>query len=68
MNQKSLCRAGLKCWLGKCCVVRVVMVGGKEEPQLIEKPTTPWGYLHLQVGKGKNIVIVLFFAIVNRNI
>jgi hypothetical protein len=43
----------------------------KGELQLVEKNPRPLGViLHLEeeVGKGKNIVIVLFFVVVNRNI
>ncbi|KAG6778989.1 hypothetical protein POTOM_015353 [Populus tomentosa] len=52
VNQKSLGRAGFKCWLGKHPIVRVVMNlvdhphGGGEGRALIgrKKPETPWGY------------------------
>ncbi|KAH0458625.1 hypothetical protein IEQ34_011439 [Dendrobium chrysotoxum] len=53
VNQKSLGRAGSKCWLGKCPVVRGVVMnpvdhphGGGEGRAPIgrKKPTTPWGY------------------------
>ncbi|MFQ6649934.1 hypothetical protein Gotur_022914 [Gossypium turneri] len=56
VNQKSLGRVGSKCWLGKCPVVRGVVMnpvdhphGGGEGRALIDrkKPTTPWGYLAL---------------------
>jgi hypothetical protein len=43
----------------------------KGELQLVEKNPRPLGViLHLEeeVGRGKNIVIVLFFVVVNRNI
>lgn len=43
----------------------------KGEPQLVEKNPQPLGVilrLEEEVGKGKNIVIVLFFVAVNRNI
>nr|YP_009628299.1 ribosomal protein L2 [Greenwayodendron suaveolens]QBO27016.1 ribosomal protein L2 [Greenwayodendron suaveolens] len=52
-NQKSLGRAGSKCWLGKRPVVRGVVMnpvdhphGGGEGRAPIgrKKPTTPWGY------------------------
>ena len=41
------------------------------EPQLVEKNPQPLGVilrLEEEVGKGKNIVIVLFFVAANRNI
>ena len=44
---------------------------GKEGPQLVEKNPQPPGVilrLEEEVGKGINIVIVLFFAAVNRNL
>nr|YP_009969703.1 ribosomal protein L2 [Beilschmiedia obtusifolia]QNE86810.1 ribosomal protein L2 [Beilschmiedia obtusifolia] len=53
VNQKSLGRAGSKCWLGKRPVVRGVVMnpvdhphGGGEGRAPIgrKKPTTPWGY------------------------
>ncbi|TYH91269.1 hypothetical protein ES332_A13G106100v1 [Gossypium tomentosum] len=53
VNQKSLGRAGSKCWLGKHPVVRGVVMnpvdhphGGGEGRAPIgrKKPTTPWGY------------------------
>ncbi|PUZ46315.1 hypothetical protein GQ55_7G056900 [Panicum hallii var. hallii] len=53
VNQKSLGRAGSKCWLGKHPVVRGVVMnrvdhphGGGEGKVPIGriKPTTPWGY------------------------
>uniref|UniRef100_A0ACD6AU97 Uncharacterized protein n=1 Tax=Avena sativa TaxID=4498 RepID=A0ACD6AU97_AVESA len=53
VNQKSLGRAGSKCWLGKRPVVRGVVMnpvdhphGGGEGKAPIgrKKPTTPWGY------------------------
>ncbi|KAL0912906.1 hypothetical protein M5K25_016322 [Dendrobium thyrsiflorum] len=53
VNQKSLGRAGSKCWLGKRPVVRGVVInpvdhphGGGEGRAPIgrKKPTTPWGY------------------------
>nr|YP_010258740.1 ribosomal protein L2 [Heliciopsis lobata]UIX22903.1 ribosomal protein L2 [Heliciopsis lobata] len=53
VNQKSLGRAGSKCWLGKRAVVRGVVMnpvdhphGGGEGRAPIgrKKPTTPWGY------------------------
>nr|XP_025875791.1 uncharacterized protein LOC112936211 [Oryza sativa Japonica Group] len=53
VNQKSLGRAGSKCWLGKRPVVREVVMnpvdhphGGGEGKAPIgrKKPTTPWGY------------------------
>nr|YP_010304451.1 ribosomal protein L2 [Monoon laui]YP_010304470.1 ribosomal protein L2 [Monoon laui]ULM62369.1 ribosomal protein L2 [Monoon laui]ULM62388.1 ribosomal protein L2 [Monoon laui] len=52
-SQKSLGRAGSKCWLGKRPVVRGVVMnpvdhphGGGEGRAPIgrKKPTTPWGY------------------------
>ncbi|KAK8292410.1 hypothetical protein V6Z11_D06G120700 [Gossypium hirsutum] len=56
VNQKSLGRAGSKCWLGKRPVVRGVVMnpvdhphGGGEGRAPIgrKKPTTPWGYPEL---------------------
>ncbi|TYG86053.1 hypothetical protein ES288_A13G104400v1 [Gossypium darwinii] len=53
VNQKSLGRAGSKCWLGKHPVVRGVVMnpvghphGGGEGRAPIgrKKPATPWGY------------------------
>ncbi|KAK4599419.1 hypothetical protein RGQ29_009465 [Quercus rubra] len=53
VNQKSLGRAGSKCWLGKRPVVRGVVMnpvdhphGGGEGRAPIgrKKPATPWGY------------------------
>ena len=52
VNQKSLGRAGSKCWLGKRPIVRVVMnpvdhphgSGEGRAPIGRKKPTTPWGY------------------------
>lgn len=53
VNQKSLGRAGSKCWLGKRPVVRGVVMnpvdhphGGGEGKAPIgrKKPATPWGY------------------------
>nr|WNE39511.1 ribosomal protein L2 [Amorphophallus konjac] len=53
VNQKSLGRAGSKCWLGKRPVVRGVVMnpvdhphGGGEGRAPIgrKRPTTPWGY------------------------
>ncbi|KAL4628576.1 hypothetical protein ACB092_05G249500 [Castanea dentata] len=53
VNQKSLGRAGSKCWLGKRLVVRGVVMnpvdhphGGGEGRAPIgrKKPATPWGY------------------------
>ncbi|KAF4396306.1 hypothetical protein F8388_019852 [Cannabis sativa] len=53
VNQKSLGRAGSKCWLGKCPVVKGVVMnpvdhphGGGEGRAPIgrKKPSTPWGY------------------------
>ncbi|KAL4327912.1 hypothetical protein AHAS_Ahas13G0147500 [Arachis hypogaea] len=64
VNQKTLGRAGSKCWLGKRPVVRgVVMNPGvvKGEPQLVEKNPQLLGViLHLEeeVEKGINIVII----------
>ncbi|RYR21686.1 hypothetical protein Ahy_B03g067007 [Arachis hypogaea] len=62
VNQKTLGRAGSKCWLGKRPVVRgVVMNPGvvKGEPQLVEKNPQLLGViLHLEeeVEKGINIL------------
>ncbi|EEC67389.1 hypothetical protein OsI_34542 [Oryza sativa Indica Group] len=64
VNQKSLGRAGSKCWLGKHPVVRGVVMnpvdhphgGGEgEAPISRKKPTTPWVILRLEeeLGKGK---------------
>ncbi|CAH8254037.1 unnamed protein product [Arabidopsis lyrata] len=67
VNQKSLGRAGSKCWLGKRPVVRGVVMnpvdhphGGGEGRAPIgrKKPVNPWGYpaLGRRTRKGKNIV------------
>ncbi|CAI0433475.1 unnamed protein product [Linum tenue] len=42
VNQKSLGRAGSKCWLGKRPVVRGVVMN--PAPIGRKKPATPWGY------------------------
>ncbi|KAK8950713.1 hypothetical protein KSP39_PZI004197 [Platanthera zijinensis] len=79
VNQKSLGRAGSKCWLGKRPVVRGVVMnpidnpygGGKGRTPIGRKNPQPLGVilrLEEEVGKGTNIVIVLFFVAVNRNI
>nr|YP_004123457.1 ribosomal protein L2 [Rhizanthella gardneri]YP_004123464.1 ribosomal protein L2 [Rhizanthella gardneri]ACU46598.1 ribosomal protein L2 [Rhizanthella gardneri]ACU46599.1 ribosomal protein L2 [Rhizanthella gardneri] len=61
-NQKSLGRAGSKCWLGKRPVVRGVAMnpidhphGGGEGRSPIgrKKPTTPWGYPALGIRSRK---------------
>ncbi|KAL6312145.1 hypothetical protein AAG906_021954 [Vitis piasezkii] len=52
VNQKSLGRAGSKCWLGKRPVVRGVVMNPVDHPHGVvretpigrKKPTTPWGY------------------------
>ncbi|KAK8478609.1 hypothetical protein V6N13_101046 [Hibiscus sabdariffa] len=69
VNQKSLGRAGSKCWLGKRPVVRGVVMNPVDHPmgvvkgglQLVEKNSQPLGViLHLEeeVEKGINIVII----------
>ncbi|KAG4137497.1 hypothetical protein ERO13_D07G075350v2, partial [Gossypium hirsutum] len=69
VNQKSLGRAGSKCWLGKRLVVRGVVMnpvdhphgGGEGRAQLVEKNPQPIGIiLHLkeEVEKGINIMII----------
>ncbi|CAN6440752.1 unnamed protein product [Victoria cruziana] len=63
VNQKSLGRAGSKCWLSKHPVVRGVVMnpvnhphgGGKERAPIGRKqPTTPWGYPTLGRSRKKN--------------
>ncbi|KAH1107484.1 hypothetical protein J1N35_011252 [Gossypium stocksii] len=69
VNQKGLGRARSKYWLGKCPVVRGVVMnpiyhphGGGEGRAPIgrKKPATPWGYpaLGIRSRKGINIVII----------
>ncbi|CAN6482999.1 unnamed protein product [Victoria cruziana] len=62
-NQKSLGRAGSKCWLGKHPVVRGVVMnpvdhphgGGKGRAPIGRKqPTTPWGYPTLGRSRKRN--------------
>ncbi|CAN6476502.1 unnamed protein product [Victoria cruziana] len=62
-NQKSLGRAGSKCWLGKRPVVRGVVMnpidhphgGGKGRAPIGRKqPTTPWGYPTLGRSRKRN--------------
>ncbi|XVF50367.1 hypothetical protein PTKIN_Ptkin04bG0092000 [Pterospermum kingtungense] len=69
VNQKSLGKAGFKCWLGKRHIVRGVVMNLVDHPhgvvkgglQLVEKNPQPLGViLHLEeeVEKGINIVII----------
>ncbi|CAN6458722.1 unnamed protein product [Victoria cruziana] len=62
-NQKSLGRAGSKCWIGKHPVVRGVVMnpvdhphgGGKGRAPIGRKqPTTPWGYPMLGRSRKRN--------------
>uniref|UniRef100_A0A453N6E1 Large ribosomal subunit protein uL2 C-terminal domain-containing protein n=1 Tax=Aegilops tauschii subsp. strangulata TaxID=200361 RepID=A0A453N6E1_AEGTS len=78
VNQKSLGRAGSKCWLGKRPVVRGVVMNPVDHPHggavkgklpLVEKNPQPLGVilrLEEELGKGKNIAIVLFFVAVSK--
>ena len=52
VHEKNLGSVGCKCWLGKCHVVRGVVMnpienphgGGEGRAPTSKKPTTPWGY------------------------
>ncbi|KAL2903954.1 50S ribosomal protein L2 chloroplastic [Bienertia sinuspersici] len=78
VNQKRLGRAGSRSWLGKCHVVRGILMkpvhhphgGGEERAPIGRKnPTTPWGILYLkeETDKGLNIVLILLLIdVVNR--
>jgi hypothetical protein len=77
VNQKSLGRARSKCWLGKCPIVRGVVMnpvdhphgGGEGKAPIGRKNPQPLGVilrLEEELGKGKNIVIVFFFVAVSK--
>ncbi|XBI38244.1 hypothetical protein VPH35_123332 [Triticum aestivum] len=77
VNQKSLGRAGSKCWLGKRHVVRGVVMnpvdhphgGGEGKAPIGRKNPQPLGVilrLEEELGKEKNIAIVLFFVALSK--
>lgn len=53
VNHKNFDRIGFKCWLGKCLVIRGVIMNGvvRGEPQLIKKTHNPLDYLTRRIRK-----------------